>query len=161
MHRPTACFARLLKLLQRRGRSQDAEDLIQEALLRLHEYCQSRPVRDEEAFLTRCVTNLAIDRHRRERRHLYAEQSVEELEATLGLVDSAPGPDEVFAAQQRLERIRSALDAVSSRTREIYFAHRAGYSYTEIASYLGISSSAIEKHIARAVLAIMELRSSE
>ena len=161
MHRPTACFTRLLKLLQRRGQSQDAEDLIQEALLRLHEYCQSRPVRDEEAFLARCVTNLAIDRHRRERHHLYAEQSVEELEATLGLVDSAPGPDEVFAAQQRLERIRSALDAVSTRTREIYFAHRAGYSYAEIASYLGISSSAIEKHIARAVLAIMELRSSE
>jgi RNA polymerase sigma factor (sigma-70 family) len=162
MLRPTACFARLLKLLQRRGRSQeDAEDLIQEALLRLHEYCRSRPVRDEEAFLVHCVKNLSIDRHRRERRHLYANQSVEDMEATLALTDSAPAPDEVFDSQQRLERIRSTLDAVSTRTREIYFAHRAGYSYAEIAEHLRISPSAIEKHIARAVLALMDVRPGE
>src|SRR2546430_7152 len=102
MLRPTACFTRLLRLLQRRGRSQDdAEDLIQEALLRLHEYCRTRPVQDEEAFLVHCVKNLSVDRHRRERRHLYDERSVEELDATLSLIDSAPAPDEVFAARQR------------------------------------------------------------
>ena len=115
----------------------------------------------EEAFLSRCVKNLSIDRHRRERRHLYEAQSIEDLDAVLALIDSGPAPDEVFATQQRLDRIRSALDAVGTRTREIYFAHRAGYSYAEIASHLRISPSAVEKHIARAVLALMEVGSGE
>jgi DNA-directed RNA polymerase specialized sigma24 family protein len=48
------------------------------------------------------------------------------------------------------------LDAVSRRTREIYFAHRAGYSYAEIAAHMGISHITIKRHIARALLAIME-----
>jgi len=48
------------------------------------------------------------------------------------------------------------LDAVSLRTREIYFAHRAGYSYAEIADHMNISQITIKRHIARALLAIME-----
>ena len=49
--RPTH-FTRLLKFLRRKGRShEDAEDLIQEAMLRLHLYGQAVPVVNEEAFL--------------------------------------------------------------------------------------------------------------
>jgi DNA-directed RNA polymerase specialized sigma24 family protein len=48
------------------------------------------------------------------------------------------------------------LDAVGTRTREAYFAYRAGYSYAEIAEHVKISKRAIKRHIARAVLAIME-----
>jgi DNA-directed RNA polymerase specialized sigma24 family protein len=59
-------------------------------------------------------------------------------------------------AQQRLSSIRAVLDAVSLRTREIYFAHRAGYSYAEIAEHMNISRITIKRHIARALLAIME-----
>ena len=122
---------RLRNFLTRGGRSrEDAEDLIQEALLRLHEYCQSpgETVNDREAFLVRTVRNLSIDRHRRERRHLYAGETVEELELTAPLLDTGPAVDEVLAAHQRLDAIRATLNAVSPRTREIYFAHRAGYT---------------------------------
>jgi len=59
-------------------------------------------------------------------------------------------------AQQRLAHIRAVLDAVSLRTREIYFAHRAGYSYAEIADHMNISRITIKRHMARALLAIME-----
>src|SRR5271168_213481 len=56
-----ALFKRLLKFLRRKGRShEDAEDLIQEAMLRLHLYGQAVPVVNEEAFLRHAVTNLSI-----------------------------------------------------------------------------------------------------
>ena len=154
-----ALLARLQKLIRRRGRSrEDAEDLIQEALLRLTEYCRAAQVQNEEAFLERTIINLSIDRHRRESRRPQASESVEEIAETLPLLDTRPGPDEVLAAQQRLNEIRKALDAVSVRTREIYLAHRAGYSHQELAAGFRVSTSTVEKEIARAVVALMDVR---
>jgi RNA polymerase sigma factor (sigma-70 family) len=159
MIRPTACFARLMMLLRNRGRSpEDAEDLIQEALLRLQEYCKTQEVRDEESFLKRTVINLSIDQHRRTVRHPFSEETVEELDQRLSIWDARPAPDEILASQQRLEDIGRILDSAGSRTREIYFAHRAGYSYQEISAALGISHSTIEKAIARAVVALMDMK---
>jgi RNA polymerase sigma-70 factor (ECF subfamily) len=64
--------------------------------------------------------------------------------------------DETSKAQSHVGRIRAPLDTVGVRTREIYIAHRAGHSYAEIAEHLNISQNAIKRHIARALLAIME-----
>jgi RNA polymerase sigma factor (sigma-70 family) len=159
MPQPVTCFARLMAVCRRRGRSrEDAEDLIQEALLRLEEYCRHREVRNKEAFLVRTVSNLAINQYRRERAFSYAPEPIEELERTLPLIDPAPEPDRVFAAKQRLREIQETLDAVSRRTREIYFAHRSGHGYDEIAAAFGISEKTVEKHIARAVLLLMNAR---
>jgi RNA polymerase sigma factor (sigma-70 family) len=159
MLHPVACFARLMKLCRRRGRShEDAEDLIQEALLRLEEYCRDAEVRNKEAFLVRTVSNLAINQSIRERVLTYAYEPIEELEQSLPLVDPTPGPDRILAAKQHLEAIRAVLDTVSQRTREIYFAHRAGYRYDEIAVAFGISEKTVEKHVARAVLLLMNQR---
>jgi RNA polymerase sigma-70 factor (ECF subfamily) len=152
-----AYFKRLLKFLRRKGRShEDAEDLIQEAMLRLHLYGREVPVLNEEAFLRHAVTNLSIDQHRRDRLDLRKEISIEELNAHSPLISTQSTPEEALEAQQRLGRIRAALDAVSLRTREIYFAHRAGYSYAEIADHMNISHITIRRHIARGLLAIME-----
>lgn len=154
-----ALLRRLQKLVRRRGRSQeDAEDLIQDALVRLTEYCRTAQVQNEEAFLERTIINLSIDRHRRAIRRPQAAESVEEIAETLPLLDTNPGPDEVLAAQQRLDEIRKALDAVSVRTREIYLAHRAGYSHQELSAAFGVSTSTVEKAIARAVVALMDMR---
>ena len=154
--RPTY-FKRLLKFLRRKGRShEDAEDLIQEAMLRLHLYGQAVPVVNEEAFLRQAVTNLSIDQHRRDRLDLRKEVPIEELDARNPLIAQESTPEENLEVQQRLNRIRAVLDAVSLRTRQIYFAHRAGYSYAEIAEHMSISHITIKRHIARALLAIME-----
>jgi len=152
-----AQFKRLLKFLRRKGRShEDAEDLIQEAMLRLHLYGQEVPVVNEEAFLRHTVNNLSIDQHRRDRPDLRKEVPIEDLDARSTLIAPESTPEETLDAQQRLNRIRAVLDAVSLRTREIYFAHRAGYSYAEIADHMNISQITIKRHVARALLAIME-----
>jgi RNA polymerase sigma factor (sigma-70 family) len=114
-------FKRLLKFLRRKGRShEDAEDLIQEAMLRLHLYGQEVPVVNEEAFLRHAVNNLSIDQHRRDRPDLRKEVPIEEADASNPLIAPESTPEETLEAEQRLNRIRAVLDAVSLRTREIW-----------------------------------------
>jgi RNA polymerase sigma factor (sigma-70 family) len=147
-------FRRLQKLLLRRGRScHDAEDLIQEAFLRMQEYCErGGTVQQPENFLVRTVLRLAINARRDEHRERYVDQDVEEL--TL-LIDTNPSPDEVLALDECLERMRGALSTVSQRTRDIFFMHRLdGLSYARIAQQLHVSVSAIEKHMATALAAL-------
>jgi RNA polymerase sigma factor (sigma-70 family) len=150
-------FARLLKYLRRKGRSrEDAEDLIQEAMLRLHVYAKDDAVVNEEAFLRRAVHNLAIDQYRRDRSGLRQEVPIEEVDRLSPIMAAGPTPDKIFENRQRLDQLTALLDAVNPRMREIYFAHRAGYTYTEIADHMGIAEITIKRHIARALLTIME-----
>jgi RNA polymerase sigma factor (sigma-70 family) len=150
-------FERLLKFLRRKGRShEDAEDLIQEAMLRLHVYHQKEPVQNEEAFLRQAVQNLSIDQHRRERPDLRRQLGFEDVETRSALIARQSSPEDAVEAEQRLNSIKALLDGASPRTRQIYFAHRAGYSYAEISEHLGVAHITIKRHIARALLLIME-----
>ena len=136
--------------LQRRGAPRDdAEDLIQEAILRFETYRRERPVQNPDAFIARTAMNLAIDESRRRRSSPFADFTPE----TLDVADSAPGPAEVWDAELRLNRLNAGLAALGDRTRSILLAQRVdNMSYVEIAKREGISVSAVEKHIARGVL---------
>jgi RNA polymerase sigma factor (sigma-70 family) len=152
-----AHFERLLKILRRKGRShEDAEDLIQEAMLRLHVYGRAAPVANEAAFLRQAVQNLSIDQYRRDFEESRRNVSIDDLVDPSSLIAGVSTPDEALENQQRLHNIGTLLDRVGRRTRDIYFAHRAGYSYAEIADHMGISNITIKRHIRRALMAIME-----
>jgi RNA polymerase sigma-70 factor (ECF subfamily) len=145
-----AQLSRLKNLLRRRGVTREnAEDLVQEAVLRLHVYTLTgREVRNTEAFLRRAALNLAIDAHRSASRSCLVTAPVEELL----LLDMQPTPDEVLAAEQCLIAMGDSLDKVSLRTREVFFMHRLqGFGHAEIAEKLQISRSSVEKHIASAI----------
>jgi RNA polymerase sigma factor (sigma-70 family) len=146
---------RLKDVLRRMGRSpEDTDDLIQEAFLRLHVYCQTHEVHQEEAFLVHAVKNLSVDAHRRAHRDLYVKTPIE----SLPLLDLKLRPDEELSVQQRLDRVRAVLDGLTPRTREVFLMHRIeGLSSAQIGAAFRISVSAVEKHIARAVLALMSV----
>jgi RNA polymerase sigma factor (sigma-70 family) len=149
------------RILLRRGRTrEEAEDLIQEAFLRMQEYCKKGgKVHQPEGFLVRTVLRLAINARRDEHRDLYSDRESEEIALVL---DTSPTPDEVLAADECLERMRLALDAVNRRTRDILFLHRLdGLSYAQIAQQTGLSISSIEKHIASALAILADANVSE
>lgn len=144
---------RLKKLLRRRGGAHlEAEDLIQDALIRVQEYCRTHPVRETEALLVRTVQNLEIDAHRHEHRHLYVNDAVERL----SLVDTAPLPDEVVEAQQDLENALEVLESLHCNVRQAFVMHRLHeYTYEQIADVLGVSKVTVGKYISIALLALL------
>lgn len=154
-------FHRLRKALLRRGRTnEEADDLIQEAFLRMQEYCErGGQVRQTEGFLMRTVLRLASNARRDAHRELYSDQQVEDL---VLLIDTSPTPDEVLAGDQCLEEMRDALDAASRRTRDIFFMQRLdGLSYAQIAQRMNLSISAVEKHMASALAILADARKWE
>lgn len=156
------CFitaaGRIRKILVGKGWSRDeAEDLVQEAFVRMQVYrMRGGEVRTPEAFLLCTAKRLALNARRDEHRDVYVPLPVEDLTF---LVDAAPQPDEVLAADQCLERMSSALDTVSQRSRQVFLLHRLdGLSYPQIAQRLGVSVSTVERHIASAIVALMDVR---
>ena len=142
-------FSRVRAALMRRGRSEeDADDIVQEAWIRLDRYGRNQPVNRPEAFLMRAALNLSIDSHRTHMSH--GEEVL--LEDVL-LIDDSPSAEDVLFARERVARLSLCLARLSERTRDIFLAHRIeGQSYREIAESRGLSISTVEKHVARATL---------
>jgi RNA polymerase sigma factor (sigma-70 family) len=143
---------KLRRLLRSRGRSiDDTEDLIQEAFLRLQVYCRDKDVAQTEAFLVRTALNLSIDQHRRATTAALVPGGLDHMQ----LIDPSPSPDVVCAAQERLQHMRTGLSHLSPRQREVFLLNRVeGYSFVQIAQQLGLSMSMVEKHAAKAILAM-------
>lgn len=158
MSRVRAQYAQLIRICLRRGCSrEDARELAQEAQLRFLEYQRSAKVRDADSLLRRIIINLSSAHFHRDRSSPFAPESIRELDMRGTLVDPAPGPERMLAAEQELDEVVSLLNAVSRRTCQIFIAQRGGYSYEEIASAFGVMPRTVEKHVATAVSALREL----
>jgi RNA polymerase sigma-70 factor (ECF subfamily) len=147
-------WADLLARVRRRTRGdQDAEDLLHSAWLRLFVYRAEHEVREPAAFMVQTAAHLAVDNHRRAQRT--SPQPIDTFAASLQ--DNSPLQDEVLEAQQRLRMVQVGLDRLPPRTRQIFLMHRVeGMKLREISAALGISQSAVEKHVAKAVLFLTE-----
>lgn len=144
-----ALFTRVKAALMRRGRSEhDADDLVQEAWVRLAFYEREHEVECADAFLMRTALNLSIDSHRMQMRH-----GDEVLTEDTVALDTSPGAEAVLLAKERLVRLSAGLSRLNPKTRDIFLAHRIdGLSYAEIARRQNLTVSSIEKHIAKATL---------
>jgi RNA polymerase sigma-70 factor (ECF subfamily) len=141
----------ILRAVRRAVRGDDsAEDLLHSAFVRLSEYSERDSVENPSAFLVRTAANLAVDEQRRLR---VRRESPIDIEEMLEISDGQPLHSEVLAARERLEKVMAALESLGPRTREIFLLHRLeGLKYREIATRLDITVSAVEKHIAKASL---------
>ena len=91
-------FSRVKSALRRRGRSEhDADDLVQEAFLRLACYEREQTVVKPEAFLMTTALNLSIDSHRSR-----ASRGEEVMLEDVVIVDTAPGIEDVLLSRERL-----------------------------------------------------------
>ena len=146
-------FSRVRSALMRRGRSeQDADDLVQEAWIRLARYERDQPVEKPEAFLMTAALNLSIDAYRAR-----TNRGEEVMLDDVVLVDATPGAEDVLLGRERLTRMSEGLSHLNGKTRAIFLAQRVdGMSYQEIAQKHRLSISAVEKHIAKAVLLLTD-----
>lgn len=146
-----SAFSRIKAALVRRGRSEhDADDLLQEAWVRLACYEREQPVDEPEAFLMRAALNLSIDAYRL--RHSHGEEVL--LEDVV-LVDTSPSTEAVLLARERVARLGVCLGRLTEKTRTIFLAHRIeAKTYQEIAREHDLAVSTVEKHVAKAVMQV-------
>lgn len=144
----------LAKVARATRNSPQAEDYLHTAFLRLEEYRRANAVENPAGFLVRAAVNIAADEARRPAARTLEPRPVDEM---LDIADAQPLADEVFAARIRLERVTEGLAQLSPRTREIFLMHRVeGLKYRQIAAELGVTVSAVEKHVAKAALFLAE-----
>ncbi|BCA56608.1 putative RNA polymerase sigma factor FecI [Nitrospira sp. KM1] len=144
-----ALSRRLMRLV---GSKELAADLIQETFVRLLGIAATQTVLNPRALLFRTASNLAIDHLRRqkiENRHI---RETVPLEAAEQVASQAATPERELWGKQQLQCVQTAIDALPTPIREVFLLHRLhGYAYHEIAAMQGISESAVDKRMNRAL----------
>jgi RNA polymerase sigma-70 factor (ECF subfamily) len=151
--------APLLRFLRARGAGDSAEDLLQELWIKAAAGA-SGPIAEPLAYLYRTANNLMLDRRRSELRSARRDQDWTDVTggAVTGVSD-APSGERVLIARERLQAAETALKALGERTEHVFRRFRVeGVSQREIADELGISLSAVEKHLQKAYRALIEVR---
>ncbi|MBT2389737.1 sigma-70 family RNA polymerase sigma factor [Streptomyces sp. ISL-1] len=132
------------------GSAADAEDAVQDTFLRWQAADRER-VEVPEAWLTKVVTNLCLDRLRSaQARHERAAGAW--LPEPLLEGDPMLGPADTFEQRESVSlAVLTILERLSPVERAVYVLREAfSYSHAEIAGILGITESASQQHVHRA-----------
>ncbi|MCX7804459.1 MAG: sigma-70 family RNA polymerase sigma factor [Planctomycetota bacterium] len=130
------------------GNQDDAEEIAQEAFLRLYESLGKVEVETESylAWVYRVARNLVID-HQRKRREAAMEEERIELTADEG----AERPEDVYEHRTTALMVREALQDLPENYREcLVLRFQSELSYEQIAQVVGVPVSTIETRLHRA-----------
>lgn len=128
-----------------------AEDLVQEAFLRLWKNCRQVPPEKARSFLYTVAGNLFLDDTRRWQVAFKFQQQPENARH-----DLAPPADFALETAEFQQQLEAALGALPEPQRLVFLMNRLEkLTYAEIAEQLGLSVKAVEK---RMHLALVELR---
>lgn len=135
--------ARVLRYLRSRlGSEQDAQDLAQEAYLRLLRVADEKMIRDPVAYLFRIARNLVHE--------LYTtmpppSESIDDVD----LADDRMSVEAQTESEQQFDRLNAVMERLPPKCRAALIMHRRdGMTYDEIAGELGVSSAMVKKYLA-------------
>ena len=126
------------------GDPDTAEDMAQEAFVRLLDRGPRGPTLGLRVWVFRVATNLIRDaaRQARNRRRI---------------LDGAPppeptaGPESEAERRERIESVRAALARLAPRDREVLILRQEGFSYREIAQVVNVAPTSVGTLLARAL----------
>jgi RNA polymerase sigma-70 factor (ECF subfamily) len=135
---------------RRRVRDDDeVEDLVQDVFARIVARDSEEAVGHLGGYVLRTASSVLADRARR--------RAVRHSELQVALDPDRHGDDEldperVLSGKEDLHAVTAALLSLPERTRTVFVLRRLeGQRHAEIARHLGISVSAVEKHMVRAI----------
>lgn len=134
----------------------EAEDVVEDVLVKVWEQRHSTDVQriaNLEAYCLTMTRNLALDRaDRKEAQHI----SLDELETDRA--DSAPRPDQIIEAADRLQWVRELFQQLPEKQRTIMqLRDIEEHSYQEVAEIMQISESDVKVTLFRARQAFKQL----
>jgi RNA polymerase sigma-70 factor (ECF subfamily) len=130
----------------------DAEDIVQEALIRLYRQLhQGAQITDDRPWVFHVARNLWIDQRRRLQRMGSLKTGLQARPGNDQQADPAPNPEQRLVQQQRLDRLYESLDNLTGLQRECLSLRAEGLRYREIAEVLDLSLSTVVDAVRRAV----------
>ena len=146
--------APLLSFFSRRVRDPSVtEDLAQQVFERLVRRGDLTTIDNLGAYIFQTARSIIVDHLRK---NGDSNNATELFEAGRhGDVDFSP--EHVLVKKHRLARVLEILDRLPERTRKIFVMRRIeGMKFRDIGEHFGISVSAVEKHMERAIARLLE-----
>jgi RNA polymerase sigma-70 factor (ECF subfamily) len=126
------------------GDPDQAEDLAQEAFFRLLDRGAEGTEAGLRSWLFMVATNLVRDRSR-------TRETRRRILSGFPPPENTPGPDGALERAEEVARVRSAMQVLSHRDREMLLLRQEGFSYREIAEVAGVSPRSVGTILARAL----------
>ncbi|MDY8137197.1 RNA polymerase sigma factor [Aquimarina sp. 2201CG5-10] len=127
------------------GDVDQAEDVMQEAFIRLWNNCKKVLIEKAKAFLYKVATNLFLNQ--------VAHQKVRlEYSRLPHRNKNVESPDFILEEKEFMDKLQRAIAELSEAQREVFLLNRIDKkTYNEIAEMLGISVKAVEKRMHNAL----------
>ncbi|WP_310560599.1 sigma-70 family RNA polymerase sigma factor [Flavobacterium sp.] len=137
-------------LFYKYGNKEQAEDLVQEAFIKLWQNCAAVPIEKAKSYLYTIANNSSLNEIKHQKVVLQFENNF------TGLDKTNENPEYILEEKQFKTKLLKAIEDLNETQRIAFLMHRIdGKKYSEIADELKISVKAVEKRIH---LALVELR---
>jgi RNA polymerase sigma-70 factor (ECF subfamily) len=140
-------------------KTQEAEDVVQEAFVKVIEAQREREIQSPKAYLYQTARNMA-----------FTQQSTKAFKLTDMVGDVFPESDllltksmeEQYEVRENFEVYCRAVRSLPVKCRRAFVLCRVyGYSQKEVAAHMGVGVKAIEGHLARATRRCMDFMDAE
>jgi RNA polymerase sigma-70 factor (ECF subfamily) len=140
------CKAALSRLLARIVKPHDIDDILQETFIRAYAASEKSEIRHPRAFMLKTAQNLALN-------HVtaayYKRTQIEDF-STSDVHISTESVEAEFESRERFLDFCRAVRRLPAQCRRVFVLRKVyGLSQQEIAKYLAISESTVEKHVAK------------
>ncbi|WP_446810634.1 RNA polymerase sigma factor [Methylomonas sp. 2BW1-5-20] len=138
----------LLAFAERKGNYESAEDLVQDAFLRLLQHSDLPAVNNHRAYLFKITSNLSADQFRRPSLDLIEDERSD----CENYICPHPQPDSIAESQEKYRLSMRALHDLPEIVRTCFLLHRIdGIPQAEIANAFKLPSRTVERYCAKAL----------
>ena len=135
---------------------QDAEEIVQEAFLRLYRHMRAGGNEENlRGWIYQVAHNLSVNFHKSRRRLIETTPELWE-QLSQSWLDSAPGPEEQLLQKERILRVHDGLSKLTQLQRDCLSLRVEGFRYREIGEMLNVGTSTVAGSLRNAIVRLVK-----